>query len=119
MRKHINHSAKLKDTSLVQALAGSVTELKDKVARLELECDELKIDSGRWHAFLNSPIRVLGWAGLDAKNPTLPSEHGEGGYAHFGCEIWTKHSGYLADRKDLLIGFADQAIRAQAKEGVK
>ncbi len=77
----------------------------------------LKLDSDRWNAFMNSPIRVLGMAGLDPDDPAQPSEHGKDGYAHFGCEIWTKHSGYTADRKDLLIGFADQAIRAQAKEG--
>ncbi|WP_415912393.1 hypothetical protein [Neptuniibacter sp. QD37_11] len=81
----------------------------------EEELAQLKLDSARWNAFLKSPIRVLGFAGLQHDDPTQPSEHGADGYAHFGCEMWTRHSGHKPDSKDLLIGFADQAIRYQAE----
>ncbi len=77
---------------------------------------ELSIDAQRWNALINSPFRLFGYAGLGHDDPTQPCpDHGREGHAHFGCEMWTKHTGHDASQgKDILIGFADQAITAQA-----
>lgn len=83
----------------------------------DLEQDQLELDAARWNAFINSPFRLLGYAGLEHNDATQPCpKRGQEGFAHFGCEMWTKHSGWEAGAgKDVLIGFADQAIRVQAK----
>ena len=75
-----------------------------------------ELDADRWNALLNSPFRLFGYAGLDHKEPNRPCQKlGKDGYAHFGCEMWTRHSGWKAgDGKDILIGFADQAIKYNA-----
>jgi len=82
------------------------------------ELDQLKLDAARWNAFINSPFRLFGFAGLDHDDPKKPSEKtGADGYAHFGCEMWTKHDGWQASTgKDVLIGFADQAIKIQTNQ---
>ncbi len=84
--------------------------MKDK------ELEQLKLDAKRWNAFINSPFRLFGYAGLDHKDPSRPNQDlGKNGYAHFGCEMWTIHRGWKAGAgKDILIGYADQAIRAQS-----
>ena len=82
----------------------------------DLEYDQLALDSKRWNAFINSPFRLFGYAGLDHKEPNRPDqETGKNGYAHFGCEMWTIHGGREAGAgKDILIGYADQAIKVQS-----
>lgn len=74
----------------------------------------LQLDSDRWNAFINSPFRLFGYAGLGHDEPNRPRQKtGENGYAHFGCEMWTKHSGWKHGAgRQVLIGFADQAIVA-------
>ena len=89
-----------------------------EVVELELVIEaynQLNLDSKRWQAFIRSPFRLFGYAGLDHGTPTLPcKETGKNGYAHCGCEMWTKHTGYESSKgRDILIGFADQAIKAQ------
>lgn len=89
-----------------------------EVVELELVIEaynQLNLDSKRWQAFIHSPFRLFGYAGLNHDNPQLPDEgKGFNGYAHFGCEMWTNHSGWKDGAgKDILIGFADQAIKLQ------
>ncbi len=76
------------------------------------------LDAARWRALLRSErIRMIGSAGLKASMPNH--------YAHFGMEIWTKHSRNYSpelierlDRenamgREWLIKYADIAIEAQ------
>lgn len=90
----------------------------NEVVEIELAIEAynaLNLDSQRWQAFIRSPFRFFGYAGLDHGTPTLPCKKtGKDGYAHFGCEMWTKHTGYNSNAgREILIGFADQAIKAQ------
>ena len=93
---------------------------RDLIAKQKKQIEQLQLDSDRWHAFINSPFRLFGYAGLGHEDATQPCpKTGKNGYAHFGCEMWTKHSGWKHGAgKDILIGYADQAITANklAKE---
>lgn len=93
----------------------SADEAKELIKTMQ-ELVNAKQDAARWNALINSPFRLFGYAGLNHDNPLIPCNNsGKDGYAHFGCEMWTKHSGWKAGAgKDILIGYADQAIKAQA-----
>lgn len=75
-----------------------------------------QLDADRFNALIVSPFRIIGYAGLQHEDPKLPCpDHGKDGYAHFGCEIWTSHGTKDNEAgKDIITGFADQAIIAQA-----
>lgn len=69
----------------------------------------------RWDALLSSPaIRILGHSSV-IKNPS------ESGYAHFGMEIWSIHSGryyggeQIQQGRDILTAYADIMIRNNAR----
>ena len=101
------------DAASAAAIAiNSYDSNQELIAKQAEQIKLLQLDSDRWNAFINSPFRLFGYAGLGHDEPNGPCQKtGKNGYAHFGCEMWTKHSGWECGAgKQVLIGFADQAI---------
>lgn len=103
----------------IQKLSDDNYRKGKRIEELEQKIKELELDSARWNALIDSPFRLFGYAGLQRDDATKAcQDYGENGYAHFGCEMWTKHSGWEAGSgRDILTGFADQAILATKQEG--
>lgn len=85
-----------------------------KIAR-EAKRARKSTSAQRWDALLSSPaIRILGQSNV-TKNPS------ESGYAHFGMEIWSIHSGRYygseesAYGRDVLTAYADIMIKNNAR----
>lgn len=98
-----------------QTLDGEYVKGPDGFKLKPLSTDLLR-DAMRWRAFLSSPaIRFLGSSGLKG-------EHKVSGYAHFGAEFWTIHSGRVfsseesVKNRELLTEYADILVDNLARK---
>lgn len=85
-----------------------------KIAR-EAKRARNNLSAQRWDAFVSSPaIRILGSA-------KIKEDIAKSGYAHFGMEIWSVHSGRLSGSDESIYGrtilnkYADIMIRNNAR----